>query len=153
MATAIALRGAKSVFVRNVTISGFNKGVKALDSNLLLSGANIQRCGIGLDLVNTNATIYRSRLTDNIIDIVVNKSRAFIIDSVAHKILQILPRGDYRINPYHIGIIANRIINTTDIREKRRWLRRLLNIFKGTAYAWTVYRIIKEALRLIGVFL
>ncbi len=49
MATAIAMRSAKNVLMRNVTISGFNKGVEAFDSNLLLSGANIQRCGIGLD--------------------------------------------------------------------------------------------------------
>lgn len=153
MATAIALRGAKNVLMRNVTVSGFNKGVEAFDSNLLLSEVNIQRCGIGLDLISSNATIHRSQLIDNAIDIVVNKSRAYLINTLTYRILQILPRGDYRINPYHIGIIANKIINTADIREKRRHLRTLLNTLKGTAYAWTVYRIIKEALRLIGVSL
>ena len=153
MATAIALRGAKNVLMRNVTVSGFNKGVDAFDSNLLLSGVNIQRCGIGLDLISSNATIHRSQLIDNAIDIVVNKSRAYLINTLTYRILRILPRGDYRINPYHIGLVAHKIINTADIREKRRHLRTLLNILKGTAYAWTVYRIIKEALRLIGISL
>lgn len=153
MATAIALRSANNVLMRNVTISGFKKGIEAVDSNLLLNEARVQRCGIGLDLISSNAAIYRSQLIDNAIDIVVKKSTAFLINTLAYRILRILPKGDYRINPYHIGIIANKIIETADVNEKRKWLRRLLNILKGTAYAWTVYRIIREALRLIGVSL
>ena len=149
VATAIALRGTNNAFLRNVTISGFNKGIEALDSNLLLSGVNVQRCGVGLDLISSNAAIYRSQLIDNAIDIVVNKSRAFLINTLAYRILQILPTGDYRINPYHIGIIAHEIINTADIIEKRRRLRKLLNILKKTPYAWVIYQIIKEILGFI----
>ena len=150
VATAIALRRANNVLMRNVTISGFNKGIEALDSNLLLSGVNVRRCGVGLDLIRSNTTIYRSQLIDNAIDIVVNKSRAFLINTLAHRILQILPTGDYRINPYYIRLIAHQIINTVDISEKRRRLRNLLNILKKTPYAWAVYQIIREILRLIG---
>jgi len=144
LATAIALRSANNVLMRNVTIRGFNKGIEALDSNLLLSGVNVQRCGVGLDLISSNAAIYRSQLIDNAIDIVANKSRAFLINTLAYRILRILPRGDYRINPYRIERIAREIINTADVREKRRRLRTLLNILKKTPYAWTIYRIIKE---------
>ena len=151
LATAIALRSAKNVLMRNVTISGFNKGIEALDSNLLLSGVNVQRCGVGLDLISSNAAIYRSQLIDNAIDMVVNKSRAYLINTQVYRILRILPKGDYRINPYHIGIIANRIINTADISEKRRWFRKLLSILKGTAYAWLVYEIIREISHLMGI--
>jgi len=149
LATAIALRSAKNVLMRNVTISGFNKGIEALDSNLLLSGVNVQRCGVGLDLISSNAAIYRSQLIDNAIDIVVNKSRAFLINTLAYRILRILPKGDYRINPYHIELITREIINTADISEKRRRLRTLLNILKKTPYAWTIYRIIKEIISFI----
>jgi len=144
LATAIALRSANNVLMRNVTISGFNKGIEALDSNLLLSGVNVQRCGVGLDLISSNAAIYRSQLIDNAIDIVVNESRAFLMNTLAYRILRILPGGDYRINPYHIELIAHEIVNTADISEKRRRLRTLLNILKKTPYAWTIYQIIKE---------
>jgi len=150
VATAIALRRANNVLMRNVTISGFNKGIEALDSNLLLSGVNVQRCGVGLDLIRSNASIYRSQLIDNAIDIVVNKSRAFLINTLVYRILQVLPTGDYRINPYRIRLIAHEIINTADMSEKRRRLRNLLNILKKTPYAWAVYQIIREILRLIG---
>lgn len=150
MATAIALRSANNVLMRNVTISGFKKGIEAVDSNLLLNEVRVQRCGIGLDLIGSNATIYRSQLIDNAIDIVVNKSRAFLINTLAYRILRILPRGDYRINPYRIELIAHEIINTADVNEKRRRLRKLLNILKKTSYAWTIYQIIKEILRFSG---
>ena len=149
LTTAIALRSANNVFMRNVTIRGFNKGIEALDSNLLLSGVNVQRCGVGLDLISSNAAIYRSQLIDNAIDIVVNKSRAFLVNTLAYRILRILPRGDYRINPYHIELIAHEIINTANISEKRRRLRTLLNILKKTPYAWTIYQIIKEIIGFI----
>ena len=144
LTTAIALRSANNVLMRNVTISGFNKGIEASDSNLLMSGVNVQRCSVGLDLISSNAAIYRSQLIDNAIDIVVNQSRAFLINTLAYRILRILPRGDYRINPYHIELIAHEIINTADISEKRKRLRTLLNILKKTPYAWTIYQIIKE---------
>lgn len=144
LATAIALRSASNVLMRNVTISGFNKGIEAFDSNLLLSGVNVQRCGVGLDLISSNAAIYRSQLIDNAIDIIVNKSRAFLMNTLAYRILRILPRGDYQINPYHIELIAHEIVNTADISEKRRRLRMLLNILKKTRYAWTIYQIIRE---------
>lgn len=149
MTTAIALRGANKVFLRNVFIDGFNKGIDAVNSNLLLSEVNVQRCGIGLNLTSSNAVIYHSQLIDNAIDIVVNKSRAYLIDTLTQRILEILPTGDYRINPYQIQSIAMEIINTADVREKRRRLHQLLNILKKTPYAWTVYQIIKEILQLI----
>ena len=132
MTTAIKLDNAKSVLLHNVSISGFNKGIEAVNSDLLLSGSNIQRCGIGLDLVNSTAVIDRSRLIDNAIDLVVNKSRAYIINTLAYRILRISPNGDHRFNPYEIRIIAMQIINTVDVREKRRKLRRLLTMLKKT---------------------
>ena len=150
MATAIKLDNAKSVFLHNVSISGFNKGIEAVNSDLLLSGSNIQRCGIGLDLINSSATINRSQLMDNAIDLVVNKSRAYLLDSLVYRILRILPNGDYSINPYRIRVTAAKIINTGDIREKRKRLRQLLNILKKTPYAWTIYQIIREVLRFAG---
>jgi len=148
MATAIGMRNAKNVILSNVTIRGFSKGIEAVNSNMLLSQANIQRCGIGLDLVNSNSIIHQSRFSDNSIDLVVNRSRAFVIDTMVHRILRILPRGDYRINPYPIEGIALGIINTADVNEKRRLLRQLLSILRNTPLAWTVYQIIREVLRL-----
>jgi hypothetical protein len=149
LATAIALRSANNVLMRNVTIRGFNKGIEALDSNLLLSGVNVQRCGVGLDLIRSNAAVHHSQLIDNAIDIVVNRSRAFLINSRVYRILQILPTWDYRINPYHMRLIAHKILNTADISEKRSYLRKLLNVLKKTPYAWVIYQIAKEILGLI----
>jgi hypothetical protein len=148
MATAIGMRNARNVLLSNVTIRGFSKGIEAVNSSMVLSEANIQRCGVGLDLVNSNSVIHHSQLTDNGIDMVVNKSRAFVIDTLVYRILKILPKGDYRIDPYQIEYIALGVVNTADIREKRRRLRRLLNILKNTPLAWTVYQIIKEIIRL-----
>jgi hypothetical protein len=153
LGTALALRGSSSVFLDNVVIRGFNKGIEAVDSNLLLSGVDVRGCGVGLGLNNSYASIYRSRLSDNVVDLVVNRSTAFVIDTLAHRILEVLPRGDIRINPYQIERIARRIITTVDVREKRRLLRWLLSIIKVTPLAWTAYSIVKEALRLRGIYL
>lgn len=144
MATAIALRRANNVLLRNVTVTGFSKGIEAVDSNLLLGRVRVQRCGIGLDLNNSNAAIYRSQLIDNAIDIVVNKSTAFLVDTVARRIIEVLPKGDIRINPYQAECIAYEIINTGDITKKRTILRKLLKILKVAGYGWLIYRIIKE---------
>lgn len=150
MATAIALRKAKNVFLRNVFINGFNKGIEAVDSNLLLSGVNVQRCGIGVDLTNSDAIFHHSHLIDNAIDVVVNKSRAYMINTLAQRVLELLPKGDYRINAYQIENIAINVINTRDIQEKRRRLRQLFNILKKYSHIWVIYSIIKEILRLAG---
>jgi len=147
MTTAIAMRNATNVYLKNVTIRGFNKGIEARNSHLLLDGINVQRCGIGLDLIGSKAILYRSQLFDNAVDIVVNKSTAYIIDSVVYSILRILPKDDYRIDPYRIGRIAFWIVNTADAHEKRRRLKQLLSLLKYTPLAWTVYQILKEALR------
>jgi len=144
MSTAIALHGVKNVILRNVWISGFKKGVEAVNSNLLLGGVYIQRSGIGLDLVNSYATIHDSRFIENAIDIVVNKSTAFIINTVASKIVEILPKGDYRVNPYMVQSIAYEIISTSDVQRKRSLLRKLLRYLNYVGYGLTVYQILKE---------
>lgn len=144
MTTAIALRRANNVIVRNVWISGFNKGIEAVNSNLLLSGVHVQRSGIGLELINSYASIHSSKFIDNAIDMIVNKSTAFIINTIASRILRILPKGDYRINPYTTQFIAYEIINTIDIQRKRLLLHKLLNILKYAGYGWLVYQILRE---------
>lgn len=143
------MRNATNVYLRNVIIRGFNRGIEARNSHMLLDGVNIQRCGIGLDLVGSKAIIHRSQIFDNAVDIVVNKSRAFIIGTVVYRILRILPKGDYRINPHRIGHIALGVINTLDVHEKRRRLKQLLSYLKYTPLIWTVYQILKEILPFI----
>jgi len=148
LATAIRLHGTNNAILRNVWISGFNKGIEAVNSNLLLSGVNVQRCGTGLGLVNSYASVHSSRFFDNAIDIAVNKSTAFIINTIAYRILEILPKGDYRINPYTTKRIVYEIINTTDVNRKRLSLRKLLYNLKYVGYGWVVYQILKEILRI-----
>ena len=87
---------------------------------------HVERCGIGIDLVKSDAIIHNSRVVDNLIDMVVNRSRAFLIDSIVSRILEILPSGDYRVNPYRIRLIAYEIINTRNERMKRDLSRKLL---------------------------
>jgi hypothetical protein len=149
MATAIALHGTNNIILRNVWIDGFNKGIEAVNSNLLLGGVHVQRCGVGLDLMNSYASVHDSKFVDNAIDIIVNKSTVFVINTIAYRILEILPKGDYRLNPYYAERIAYDIIKTKDIGRKRLLLHKLLNILKAAGYGWTVYQILREILKLI----
>ena len=151
MATAIKLDKSSKVLLRNVSIRGFNKGIEATDSDLLLSGVDVQRCGTGVELVRSNATFHNTQIRDNTVDLVINNSKAHIINTIAQRIVEITPKGDYRINPYQIQSIAYEIINTTNIHEKRKKLKQLWNIVKYTPLAWTTYQIIKEILRLNGI--
>jgi len=151
MATAIKLNKSSRVFMQNVSIRGFNKGIEAIDSNMLLSGVDVRKCGTGVELINSHATFHDSCLMDNNVDLVVNNSNAHIINTIARRILAITPKNDYRINPYQIQSIAYQIINTRDADEKRRRLKQLWNIVKHTSFAWTFYQIIERVLRYYGV--
>ena len=151
MATAIKLNKSSRVTLRNVSIQGFNKGIEAVDSDILLSGVDVRRCGTGVELVRSNATFHDTTIRDNTVDLIINNSKAHIINTIAQRIIEITPKGDYRVNPYKIQAIAYQIINTADIQEKRKKLKQLWNIVKYTPMAWTVYQIIKEILRLRGI--
>lgn len=153
MSTAIKLDKSSKILLRNVTIRGFNKGIEAIDSDLLLSQVDVQRCATGIELVRSNATFHDVRLRDNVVDLVINNSRAHIINTIAQRIVEITPKGDYRINSYQIRTIAYQIINTANIQEKRRKLKLLWNVVKYTPIAWTAYQIIKEILRLNGIII
>jgi hypothetical protein len=144
--SAILMHNAKNVILRNIWISGFSKGVEAVNSNLLLNNVHIRRCNIGLNLVNSNATIYNSILIDNTIDIIVKRSTAFIIESIVHRIMEILPNGDYRINPYKVWRITNEIINTRSEKVKKSLLHKLLKYLEYMGYGWIIYQILKEFL-------
>jgi len=150
MPSAIKLTGAGNAILRNVWISGFDKGIDASESSLLLSGVNIQGCGTGLSLKSSVASISNSKFLNNAIDIAVDKSTVFMIDIIAKRILEILPKSDYRINYYKSQYIVREIINTKDINRKRVCLRKLLDNIKYPAYLWTVYQIIKEVSKLLG---
>lgn len=151
MATAIKLNKSSRVLLRNVSIRGFNKGIEAIDSDLMMDEVNVQRCGTGVELVRSRATLNDTILRDNTVDLVINNSRAQIINTIAQRIVEITPKGDYRINPHQIRAIAYEIINTADIHEKRKKLKQLWNVVKHTPLAWAAYQIIKEILRLNGI--
>lgn len=150
MSTAIKLGNVRDAVFRNVLISGFNKGIEAANSNLLLSGVNVRRCNIGVDLRNSQAIFHSSRLIDNGIDVVVSKSKAYMIDTIARRVLELLPKGEVRINPYQFQNLAINVINTRNVQEKRRRLRRLLDSLKKYKDIWTIYSIIREIFRLVG---
>lgn len=151
MPSAINLHGVRNAVLDDVWISGFDKGIEASDSSLLLHGVNVQGCGIGLSLRGSVASVSDSRFLNNAIDIAVDKSTAFMIDTIAERILRILPKGDYRINYYRSQHIVREIIDTRDVEKKRSKLRELLNsIRRNPAYLWIVYQIIKEVSRLCG---
>ncbi|NHJ33137.1 MAG: hypothetical protein FK732_09750 [Asgard group archaeon] len=133
--------------MKNVTINGFKTGIDAANSDFILSRGNIRRCGIGVNLQNSHATFHDTYLMDNNVDLVVNNSNVHIIDTIAKRIIAITPKGDIRVNPYQINYIANQIINTRDVRKKKRWLRQLWNIIKYTSLVWTVYQIFERILR------
>jgi hypothetical protein len=150
MGTAIALRGTRNAILRNVWISGFDKGIEASDSSLLLSGVNIRGCGTGLDLRSSVASVSDSKFLSNAIDIAVDKSTASMIDIIARRILEITPKGDYRINYYKNAHIVRAIIDTREVKKKRLHLRKLLDALKYPGYLWTAYQIIKEVSRALG---
>ncbi len=151
MATAIKLDKCSRVLLQDTFIRGFNKGIEAIDSDLMLSGVDVQRCATGVELVRSNATFHDAQMRDNTVDLVINNSQAHIINTIARRIIEITPKGDYRINPYKIQAITYQIINTTDINEKKKRLKQLWNIVKYTPLAWTVYQLIKEILRVKGI--
>jgi hypothetical protein len=144
MSSAIAIHKAKNVILKNVRIVGFRKGLEAIDSSLSLDNVYIERCGIGIDLIKSDAIIRNSRAVDNLIDMVVNKSRVSIIDSMVSRILEILPNGDYRVNPYRARLIAYEIINTRSERMKRSLFRKLLKYLELVGHVWIIYQIIRE---------
>jgi len=150
MPTAISLRGTRNAILENVWISGFEKGIDASDSSLLLSGVNIRGCGTGLSLRGSVASVSDSQFLNNAIDVAVEKSTVFMIDTVARRILEILPKGDYRINYYKSQHIVREIIDTKDIKKKRLCLRKLLDNIRYAQYLWTIYQMIKEVFRLSG---
>jgi hypothetical protein len=151
MATAIKLDKSSRIFLRNVTIRGFNKGIEAINSNVLLSRVDVRRCGTGVELINSHATFHDSCLMDNNVDLVVNNSNAHLINTIAQRILAVTPKGDISINPYQIQSIAYQIINTRDITEKKRRLKQLWNVIKHTSLAWTFYQIVEKILRYYGL--
>ena len=137
--------------MRNVSIRGFNKGIEAVNSDLLLSGVDVRRCGIGVELVDSHVTFHDTFLMDNNVDLVVNNSNAHLINTIARRILAVTPKGEISINPYQIQSIAYQIINTRDITEKKRGLKQLWNVVKYTSLAWTFYQIIERILRYYGL--
>ena len=147
---AIRLRNAKNVVLRNNYISGFDIGIDAVNSDINMSRNRIQNCDIGLRLTNSQAEFHNDYFSDNDIDIAVNNSRTELIDTIARRILANTPKNDYRINPYYIQNLARKTINAKNIQEKKRNYKTLLKYMKGFTYIWTIYNIVKEALRLAG---
>lgn len=151
MATAIKIVNSKNNIFDGNFISGFETGIEAINSDIILNRNRIQRCNVGLQLRNSDAIIHDGVFTDNAIDIVVDRSKAQLIDTIANMILAVTPKNDYRINPYYIESLAIKVINTRDPLEKRRNYKQLLGYLKNFTYIWAIYGIVKEALRLAGI--
>jgi hypothetical protein len=106
MASGIRLHNVKDGIVRNCYVSGLTKGLEVINSDVLLSNNSFQRCKIAVELVNSGAVIHNNYFMDNAIDIVVNRSKAKLIDTLARRILAVLPNGGMQINPYVIRSMA-----------------------------------------------
>jgi len=153
MATAIKLKNTRETFLNNVFITGFNKGVEAINSKLTLNKVNIQKCNVGLELNNSHAIVRRSVMINNGIDVIVNKSKAIMINTIVRRIIELLPNNEIRINPYRIRNLAFSVINTQNIKEKRKRLKNLLNTLNKYSKIWKIYLILKEILSLVGFFI
>jgi hypothetical protein len=150
LSTGIKVQNSKNIYIRGGSIAGFNKGIEAINSDVIINNTTFQRCNVAIDLTNSEALINNPIFVDNIIDITVNKSDAKLINTLTNKILAITPQTDIRINPYVIEQMGLKVINTRDVAEKKKRFRELLKYLKYYTHIWAIYSILKEIARLAG---
>ena len=157
MATAIMLRGARNVLLDNVVIRGFERGIVAENSSLLMNRVRVVNGGIGVLLRRSYANILNSQIYGNLIDILAEESNVNIINSIALKIIAYLSNvsvSHYEVNVYELQRLALDVLSEQDPENKRRKYRRLLKKIKKIAeiasYAASLHYIIRELLRLLG---
>jgi len=144
MSVGIRLQGARNVLLDNVFVTGFDKGLELVESDAILDEVIVRKCNVGLNVERSNVLVQNSTIIENVIDLIVNRSTVFLMNVIAHRILEVLPWGDYRVNPYRAGVIAKRVINTRDVERKKHWFKRLINILEAMGYGWLIYEILKE---------
>ena len=88
MTTAIYLKNAKNIFLRNLIVKCFDFGIVSKNSTFLADRLLLAGNRVDMYVENSFGTIYRSHF-DNIIDIIVNNSTLHRIDTIAMKILEI----------------------------------------------------------------
>jgi hypothetical protein len=151
LATGIKLENSKNIRIFGGTISGFDKGIDAINSNVAITNTTFRRCNVAVNMVNSDAVFSKPIFEDNIIDLVVNRSSAKLINTLTEKIIAVTPKNDIRVNPFVIERMAIRVINTKDVREKRnRFSKFLKYLKKNYAHIWVIYSILKEIFRLAG---
>jgi hypothetical protein len=150
MPTGIKIEKSKDIRIIGGRISGFDKGIEVTESDVIIAGTTFRKCNVAIDMHNSDVLLKSPIFKDNIIDLIVNKSKATLIDTLTRKIIAVTPKNDIRINPFAIESMAIRVINTRDIKEKKRRYRELLKYLKGYSHVWVIYSILKEIARLAG---
>jgi hypothetical protein len=151
MSTGIEIKSSKDIRILGGTISGFDKGIEVVNSDVIIAGTTFRKCNVAIDMLNSDVLLSKPIFKDNVIDLIVNKSNARLIDALTKKIIAITPKNDIRINPFAIEQMAVQVINTKDIKEKKSRYRQLLGYLKAYSHIWSIYSILKEIARLAGV--
>ena len=150
MSKGIKIENSKNIRILGGKISGFDKGIEVINSDVMIADTTFRKCNVAIDMLNSDVLLSKPIFEDNIIDLVVNKSNARLINTLTRKIIAVTPKNDLRINPYTIEQMAIKVINTRDITEKRKSYRKLLKYLKAYSHIWTIYSVLKEIVRLAG---
>jgi len=148
MTTAIMLRGARNVLLDNVVIRGFERGIVAENSSLLMNRVRAVNGGIGVLLRRSYANILNSQVYGNLIDVLTEESDVNIINSIALKIIAYLSNvsiSHYAVNVYELQRLALDVLREHVPENKN--LREILgltymsgpgDVFVGTHETFTI---------------
>ena len=157
MTTAIMLRRARNALLDNVVIRGFERGIVAENSSLLMNRVRVVNGGIGVLLRRSYANILNSQIYGNLIDVLAEESDVNIINSIVLKIIAYLSNvsiSHYAVNVYELQRLALDALRERNPENKRRKFKRLLKKIKKIVeignYAASLHYIIRELLRLLG---
>jgi hypothetical protein len=150
MPTGIKIENSKNIRIFGGRISGFDKGIEVINSDVTIAGTTFRRCNVAIDMQNSDVLLNKPIFEDNIVDLIVNKSNARLINTETKKIIAVTPKNDIRINPFAVEQMAIKVINTKDIIEKKNRYRQLLKYLKAYTHIWAIYSILKEIARLAG---
>ncbi len=148
--SGIKIKNSRDVQILSGTISGFDKGIEVIDSDVIISGVRFRKCNVAIDMQNSDVLLNKPIFEDNVIDLIVNKSNATLINTLTKKVIAVTPKNDIRINPTAIEAMAIQVINTRGIREKKRRYHQLLKYLKAYTHVWAIYSILREIARLAG---
>jgi hypothetical protein len=172
MGTGVKIENSKDIRFIGGQISGFDKGIEAINSDVTLqdiriSNCNIgveshnstvkairnsviQQCAVGIDSHNSDIVVDDSILLDNVLNMVVESSSISLINSLSDKIIFTLDNIDIK-NKDDIVKLAQETKSAKGKDSKKALFKKLLKYLKVLKDIATVYSLLKDIIKLAGV--